>query len=316
MRILIAEDGPVSRRVLEAALKGWGHEVIIACDGAQAWDVLKREDAPPLAIIDWMMPGMDGLEVCRRVRQSAQSAPTYIILLTAKNRKEDAAVGLQSGADDYLTKPFNRDELHARVQVGARVVGLQRSLAERVRQLEHAEAELRALSLTDDLTELYNRRGFFIHAEQHLKTVRRTGKGFLLFYADMDGLKQINDTFGHEEGSLAIKRMALILRQTFRDSDIIARLGGDEFTALVKEVSPHVEDIISARLEENLQIYNAQGRHSYALSLSTGFVTVASDMTTTLEEQIDRADRAMYEHKRSKRQAVVGSRRSKLALAG
>lgn len=315
MRILIAEDGPVSRRVLEAALIKWGHEVVIACNGVEAWDVLKREDTPKLAILDWIMPELDGLEVCRRVRQASQPSPTYIILLTAKNSKEETVVGLQAGADDYLTKPFNHDELHARVQIGVRVVELQRSLDERMHQLEHAEAELRILSLTDDLTELCNRRGFLIHAEQHFKTARRTRKEFLLFYADMDGLKQINDTFGHEEGSRAIIRMAEILRKTFRDSDIIARPGGDEFTALVKDACPDMAGVISARLRENLQRYNAQCCHSYELSLSIGFVTVAPDVTTTLEEQIAKADRAMYEHKRSKRRAA-NSERVKLALAG
>lgn len=199
MKILIAEDDPVSSRVLETMLTKWGHEVVVASDGAQAWAALQKEDAPSLAILDWMMPGMDGTEVCRRVRETAQTAPSYIILLTSKRRREDSVAGLQTGADDYLTKPFDRDELRARVEVGARVLGLQHSLAERVRQLERAEAELRTLSLTDDLTGLCNRRGFFVHAEQHLKHARRTGKEFLIFYADMDGLKQINDTFGHEE---------------------------------------------------------------------------------------------------------------------
>lgn len=308
MRILIAEDDPISRQVLETTLKEWGHEVVVACDGAEACEVLQREDAPPLAILDSMMPEMDGLEVCRRVRRAVHATPTYIILLTAKSSKDDVVVALQAGADDYLTKPFNRDELYARVHVGARVVELQRSLAERVRQLECAEAELRILSLTDDLTGLCNRRGFLIHAEQHFKTARRTRKEFLLFYADMDGLKQINDTFGHEEGSRAIIAMAEVLRDTFRASDIIARLGGDEFMVLMKDAFPDVERIISARLQEKLQRYNAQGRHSYELSLSMGFVTVAPDIAATLEEQIARADGAMYEHKRSKRRAASSVR--------
>ena len=314
MRVLIAEDDPVSRRMLEAALTSWGHEPVVTSDGAQAWDELQREDAPRLAILDWMMPVMDGVEVCRRARQAAPAMPPYIILLTAKGGKGDSVFCLKTGADDYLTKPFDRDELRARVAVGARVIGLQQSLAERVRELERAESELRVLSLTDDLTGLCNRRGFLVHLEEHLKLARRTGKDFLLFYADMDGLKQINDTYGHEEGSWAITRMAEILRLTFRESDVIARLGGDEFTALVRDVPPEAAGLIGGRLRENLRSFAAQSRHCYELSLSMGFVSVAPDSGATVQELIARADNAMYEHKRSKRQADVAG--MKLVSAG
>jgi CheY-like chemotaxis protein len=138
MRILIAEDEPVSRRVLEATLLKWGHEVIVACDGAEAWEALRRDGAPNMAILDWMMPGMDGPEVCRRVRQLNSSTPAYLILLTARGRKEDIVAGLEAGANDYLTKPFDREELRARVGVGSQVVGLQASLAGRVSELEEA----------------------------------------------------------------------------------------------------------------------------------------------------------------------------------
>lgn len=301
MRILIAEDDMVSRRVLDAALVKQGYEVIVTEDGTGAWEALQREDAPPLAILDWMMPGMDGAEVCRRVRRMEQACPTYIILLTAKSSKDEIVTGLRTGADDYLTKPFNREELYARVQVGMRVVELQRNLAERVRQLEFAEAELRSLSLTDDLTGLRNRRGFLVHAEEHLKAARRTGKEFLLLYADMDGLKKINDTLGHAEGSRAIVRTAQILRQTFRESDIVARLGGDEFTMLAKDVPGGTLEAITTRLQENLSNYNAGRQHSYELSLSIGVLRVMPDSSATVEELLARADQLMYEQKRAKK---------------
>jgi len=138
VKILIAEDDVISRRLLETTLIRWGYEVVVTCDGTAAWEVLQSADAPPLAILDWMMPGTDGIEVCRKVRRAATPTPPYLILLTAKGRREDIVAGLRSGANDYVTKPFNREELRARVQVGMRIVELQHSLADRVKALEEA----------------------------------------------------------------------------------------------------------------------------------------------------------------------------------
>jgi len=146
MRILIAEDDTVSRRVLEATLIKWGHEVTVVCDGDEAWAALQRDDAPSLAILDWMMPGVDGVELCRRARQAGgHLASLYIVLLTAKGSREDIITGLDAGADDYLTKPFDRDELRARVRVGVRVVELQNILTERLRELEESLTQVKQL---------------------------------------------------------------------------------------------------------------------------------------------------------------------------
>jgi len=145
MRILIADDDPVCRRVLEATLMKWGYEVRVTCDGLAAWRVLQQEDAPKLAILDWMMPEMDGLEVCRRVRETPRCRPPYLLLLTARGCKEDIVTGLEGGADDYITKPFDREELRARLHVGRRILELQRSLADRVRELEDALTSVKQL---------------------------------------------------------------------------------------------------------------------------------------------------------------------------
>ena len=145
MKILIAEDDAVSRRVLEATLNKFGYEVIVAADGAEAWKLLQHEDAPRLAILDWMMPEIDGVEICRRLRRAPNPTPSYLILLTAKSSKEDIVTGLDAGANDYLIKPFDRAELRARVQVGAHVLELQSKLAERVRELEEAVVQVRQL---------------------------------------------------------------------------------------------------------------------------------------------------------------------------
>jgi sigma-B regulation protein RsbU (phosphoserine phosphatase) len=145
MRILIGEDDVVSRRLLETLLGRWGYEVVVAADGERAWELLQGEEAPPLAILDWMMPGMGGVEICRRVRAAGRPSPVYIILLTARASSEDVVQGLEAGANDYVTKPFNREELRARVQVGMRVVELQATLAGRVLELEEALARVKQL---------------------------------------------------------------------------------------------------------------------------------------------------------------------------
>jgi sigma-B regulation protein RsbU (phosphoserine phosphatase) len=145
MRVLIAEDDPVSRRVLHLTLKQWGHEPVSTSTGTEAWEVLQGESAPKLAILDWMMPGLDGVEICRRLRSPEYSKATYVILLTARDNHEDLITGLQAGADDYVTKPFNREELHARVQVGVRVLALQEALSRRVGELEEALSQVRQL---------------------------------------------------------------------------------------------------------------------------------------------------------------------------
>jgi DNA-binding response OmpR family regulator len=145
MRILIAEDDLVSRRMLEATLIRWGYEVLVTSDGEAAWRALRDQDAPRMAILDWMMPGLDGIDVCRKVRSLPASAPPYVILLTAKGSKTDIVSGLQAGADDYIVKPFDREELQARVQAGVRILSLQASLAARVRELEEALARVKTL---------------------------------------------------------------------------------------------------------------------------------------------------------------------------
>jgi sigma-B regulation protein RsbU (phosphoserine phosphatase) len=145
VRVLIAEDDAVSRRVLEATLIKWGYEVVVTTDGQQALEALKQPDAPSLAVLDWMMPGLDGSEVCRRVREVAGSRLLYVLLLTAKDRKEDIVAGLTAGADDYVVKPFDRAELKARLNVGERILQLQAELAARVKELELALSKVNLL---------------------------------------------------------------------------------------------------------------------------------------------------------------------------
>lgn len=309
MRILIADDDPISLRVLGANLRKWGHEVVIARDGFEAFQILKQEGEPLLAILDWMMPGLDGVEICRRVRKEITESQTYIILLTAMRQKENLIEGLEAGADDYLTKPFDKHELRVRVQAGERIVELQQRLRAQVRDLEQAiverkaaEEALRNLSLTDHMTGLYNHRGFFTLAEHQVKTARRSQENSLLIYADMDGLKQINDTLGHQVGSQAITAFAEALKHSFRECDIIARLGGDEFAVLAPNVPFEETDQLINRLRGNIDLYNG-GNRPYRLAASVGVILIDHDCPLTIEEHMATADQAMYEDKRRKKAA-------------
>jgi len=145
MKILIAEDDLTSRRILEAILAKWNYEVITTGDGLEAWQALQTENAPPIAIIDWMMPGMDGVDFCRKLRQAQTLTPTYVILLTSKRQQGDVVAGLDAGANDYIRKPFEREELRARIRVGERVIELQTALADRVKMLEEAIVKIKTL---------------------------------------------------------------------------------------------------------------------------------------------------------------------------
>ncbi len=173
MKILIAEDDLVSRRLLQAALGKWGYEVIVACDGNEAWEALRQQPLPALLILDWLMPGMDGLEICRKVRGLPGYQSAYIILLTGKTSKEDVISGLDAGADDYVTKPFDPGELRARVSVGVRVAQLQLKLAERVRELEDALAKVKTLSgmlpICASCKKIRDDKGYWTQIESYLR---------------------------------------------------------------------------------------------------------------------------------------------------
>jgi len=146
MKILIAEDDAVSSAVLQRMLKLWDHEAVVCSDGKQAWEILQREDSPKLAILDWMMPEIDGVELCRRVKRLGRREPPYLILVTAKSQQEDVIFGLESGADDYVTKPFSVKELSARIRVGERTIRIQSDLSQRIAELEWTTSEVSQLT--------------------------------------------------------------------------------------------------------------------------------------------------------------------------
>ena len=300
MRVLIADDSLVSRHLLEATLKGWGYDVAVACDGAEAWRILEQEDAPSLAILDWMMPGFTGPEVCRLVRQKSKEPYTYILLLTSKSLKEDVVEGMDSGADDYLTKPFDQHELKVRLRAGTRIVDLQAQL------LATREA-LRQQATHDYLTQLWNRSSVLeILTREMIRASReRTSVGVVL--ADLDHFKNINDTYGHLAGDVALRESALRMESAVRPYDAIGRYGGEEFLVVLPGCGPvetsHQADRM--RVEINRKSLDFGGA-SISLSASFGCTSFSGDPgSIPAERLIAIADSALYRAKREGRDRVV-----------
>jgi two-component system, cell cycle response regulator len=208
LRVLVAEDARFARHLLQGALHGWGYQVVLAEDGEQAWRALQGPDPPSIALLDWMMPGLDGLEVCRKVRQAGREPYTYVILLTGRDRQEDVVAGLAAGADDYLRKPFDNLELEARIRTGRRIVELQAELIA-------AREALRQQATTDPLTGLANRRTILETLGRELERCRRSKAACAVVFVDLDHFKQVNDTHGHSAGDEVLRQTAATMRAVY-----------------------------------------------------------------------------------------------------
>jgi diguanylate cyclase (GGDEF)-like protein len=293
MKILIAEDDPISRRVLEANLAGWGYDVMIASDGSEAWELLQRPDAPNLVISDWMMPNMDGLELCRRIRGMERSGYIYFIILTAKGEKQDIIEGLEAGADDFLTKPFDREELKYRARIGERIINL----------------ELRILELanTDALTGVLNRRAFMERMDQEIHRSLREGVPLSLILTDIDYFKRVNDRNGHQVGDLVLQRFTEQLSESSRPYDFVGRYGGEEFVVCLPGADTSQAGSVAERMRRKVEEMSITLPHSSQSIQITGSFGVAS-LRAGSEDSVDlitgRADDTMYRAKREGRNRV------------
>ncbi len=222
MKVLIADDEPVSRRLLEILLNKWGYDVTAATNGHEAWQLLQPDHHPKIAILDWMMPGMDGLQVCRQLRQRENSPSTYILMLTAKQEKEDIEGCFQAGADDFLAKPFAAQDLRARLRAAERIIDLEE-------QLCSAQTVLNAETKVDSLTGLWNRSSMMEILCRELHRARRQGSLVSLIMADIDRLKQINQRYGHLAGDAVLRETSRRMRSALRSYDSLGRYGGGQF---------------------------------------------------------------------------------------
>jgi diguanylate cyclase (GGDEF)-like protein len=312
LRILIADDDPVSLRILHARLTQWGYQVVTCTDGNDALRALQAADAPHLAILDWMMPSRNGVDVCRDVRALAQEDYIYIILLTARDRKEDLLAALEAGADDYLTKPYDPAELKARLRTGRRIMDLQAELIT-------ARDALHIKATHDPLTGLWNRGAIEEIVNRELARSRREGQALSVGLADLDRFKGINDTYGHAGGDAVLREATKRLQQQLRIYDSLGRYGGEEFLVVLPgcdaEMAPVVGERLRSSISENPFMLREGPLH---VTLSLGVATIrggqaaeligASDDTAGTQEVLVRtADLALYRAKQEGRNRVVSS---------
>jgi diguanylate cyclase (GGDEF)-like protein len=296
MKILIADDDVTSRLVLAGVLKKWGHEVVASEDGAEAWEAMRQSDAPTLAILDWMMPGLAGVEVCRRIRSLQSDQPPYLILLTARSEKADIVAGLEAGADDYLAKPFDPGELRARVDVGRRMIELQAKLREARDALAHEATH-------DPLTGALNRRAFGEALSRAISEEGRHHDGLALGICDVDGFKKVNDLHGHQVGDEVLCGLVQLLASHLRGHDVLGRHGGDEFVVL----AAHVGDADVGMLYERMRAAVADNpTHTRAgdLPMTVAFGVSAWREGETEDELLAAADAALYRAKSAGRNRV------------
>ena len=296
-RVLVAEDDPLFRRILNAWLRNWGYEVITADDGSQAWEALQREDAPELLILDWIMPGIDGLELCRRMRSQKQLPYHYILLVTSRDAKQDVISGLEAGADDYLTKPFDAGELRARLRVGNRILRLQNDLIE-------AREDLRFQATHDGLTGIWNRGTALDLLRRELQRGTRVGTNTGVVMLDIDHFKIINDTHGHLNGDCVLREVATRIANVVRSYDFVGRYGGEEFLIVLS-------DCAKADLQQSAERIRVAisrtpipcGQTEIPVTVSIGAVSAAPGDTQD-QHVLSLADNALYSAKRNGRNRV------------
>jgi two-component system, cell cycle response regulator len=296
MKILIAEDDPISRRVLEANLLEWGYEVMVASDGGEAWEIIQQPESPSLIISDWMMPRMDGLALCREICNMKKSEYIYFIIITAKGEKKDIIEGLEAGADDFLTKPFNQEELKYRIRIGERIINLERRIME--------------LANTDPLTGLLNRRAFMERMEQEMSRAQREKKPLSLILADIDHFKNVNDTYGHQIGDLVLQRFVGQLTTSTRLYDFLGRYGGEEFVVCLPGADGLRAASVAERMRrqvEDMEIMLPDDSRSIRITASLGTASDSIGSGENIDLLIKRADDALYSAKNKGRNCVCSS---------
>jgi two-component system, cell cycle response regulator len=293
MKILVADDDSISRMLMHRTLQKFGYEVLLAQNGRMAAEILLREDGPRLALIDWMMPELDGLALCREVRGlHREGGYTYIVLLTSKQSSEDIVAGLEAGADDYITKPCQPAELRARLRTGCRILSLEEKLVQ-------AREEMRYKATHDALTAIWNRASILSLLRSELERSERENRATSVLLCDIDHFKQVNDDHGHLIGDVVLQEAARRLTSAVRSYDAVGRYGGEEFLILLNHCD---ESTLESRAEDVRTRIAATpivaGRAELSISVSVGAVTCQGwAPCVPIERILARADAALYRAK-------------------
>jgi len=298
-RILLVEDSPVYQRLISGHLRRWGFDVIALTDGLEAWTVLQQPHSPKLALMDWVMPKMDGTEVCRRLRgQGASASYVYTILLTAKDNREDLLRAMEAGADDYLVKPFDELELKAKLMVGKRILALQEELISAREAMRHSATH-------DSLTGLMNRKAVMDGLGKELARSKREGTSVAVALVDVDHFKVVNDELGHLFGDEALKQVAQRLRSGLRNYDSVGRYGGEEFLLVLPGCDLAAAVVRAEQIRAGISataVKTAAAQRSVTVSVGVAVSKGAGEGDA--ERVLDASDVALYEAKKNGRNRV------------
>ena len=308
MKILIAEDDLISRTILKRAVEKFGHECLAADDGEKAWQLYRESSGVDVIISDWMMPGMDGLELCRLVRNEERDEYTYFIFLTSLGDRDHLLMGLEAGADDYLSKPLDRDELQVRLISASRVTALHRRLAYQNSELERLNRKLFDQSREDPLTHLGNRLRLHEELEVLHGRVARYGHSYSAVLCDVDFFKSYNDHYGHLAGDEVLRKVAKTIADFGRSGDTAYRYGGEEFLVILTEQDLEAATSIADRLRravEDLRIPHETKNPPGVVRISAGVATLSAEDPKSADDLLKEADAALYAAKEMGRNKVT-----------
>lgn len=299
MQVLVVEDSAVYRKLIGDCLRAWDFGVNLAETGSEAWRILEQPDAPKLVLLDWVLPDLDGIELCQRIRQAGLSVPyVYVILLTSKEGRQNMLDAMQAGADDYLVKPFNELELKARLLVGKRILNLQDELVSARESMRHAATH-------DNLTGLMNRGEILLMLQRELERARRERNPVGVILGDIDHFKNVNDTLGHLFGDEALREIGRRLRKQLRVYDGVGRYGGEEFLMVLPNCDlPNTVQRANELREIIATTPVVCSGEERMITMSMGVAVSVCEGQTEVEKLLNEADAGLYKAKENGRNRI------------